>query len=173
MLGPTIPHYSMVGDSLFGVGSPGMTVFDWTGRVANGSGINLDAGHTYDWTAVYTNLGTGYIDSSANVYTGGSFIMLNGYLWGYGSNSSTLSVADIGSWTYVETWTDRAGGEGSFISSTTNFSIVPEPASVLVWCLLGAGSWLGMRVWRRRRVPVGRQSWSPENRQAIHDIITR
>ncbi|MBU4273477.1 MAG: hypothetical protein KKA28_16580 [Planctomycetes bacterium] len=26
-----------------------------------------------------------------------------------------------------------------------------EPATVIVWSLLGAASWLGMRVWRRRR----------------------
>jgi hypothetical protein len=28
-------------------------------------------------------------------------------------------------------------------------SSAPEPTSVLIWCLLGAGSWLGMRLWRR------------------------
>jgi len=49
---------------------------------------------------------------------------------------------------------------------------IPEPATFIVWSLLGVGSWLGVRVARRRRfAPAGRQPWSPENRQAIHDII--
>ncbi len=48
---------------------------------------------------------------------------------------------------------------------------VPEPASLIVWSLLGMGSWLGLRVWRRRRGPVGRRPWSPENRTAILEII--
>ena len=51
-------------------------------------------------------------------------------------------------------------------------AVTPEPASMIIWSLLGAASWLGMRIWRRGR-RVGRQSWSPENRQAIHDIIAR
>ena len=46
--------------------------------------------------------------------------------------------------------------------------------TIIVWSLLGVGSWLGMRVVRRRRGgPVGRQPWSNENRNAIHDIIAR
>jgi hypothetical protein len=49
----------------------------------------------------------------------------------------------------------------------------PEPATIVVWSLLGMFSWVGARVWRQRRGPVGRQSWSPEARQAIHDIIAR
>jgi hypothetical protein len=61
---------------------------------------------------------------------------------------------------------------------------VPEPASVIIWSLLGAGTWLGARVWRRGRVgvtgdvsiptmPATRQPWSPEARNAIHEIIAR
>jgi hypothetical protein len=49
---------------------------------------------------------------------------------------------------------------------------VPEPATLLVWSLLGATSWLGMRVWRGGQ-RIGRRSWSPENRQAILDIVSR
>jgi hypothetical protein len=56
-----------------------------------------------------------------------------------------------------------------FCATGTHGQDVPEPATIVVWSLLGAGSWLGMRVWRRRE--TGRRSWSPENRQAIHDII--
>ncbi len=52
---------------------------------------------------------------------------------------------------------------------------VPEPASVIVWSLLG-GSWIGLGVYRRRR--RGRFTeratpWSEESRTAIHQIIER
>ena len=49
----------------------------------------------------------------------------------------------------------------------------PEPATVVIWSLLGVGSWLGMRVSRRRRASIGRQPWTPATRQAIHEIIAR
>jgi hypothetical protein len=48
---------------------------------------------------------------------------------------------------------------------------IPEPASILVWSLLGAGSWFGLRVWRRRGGAVGRGPWSEESRSAIRHII--
>jgi hypothetical protein len=48
---------------------------------------------------------------------------------------------------------------------------VPEPATIMVWSLLGA-SWLGMRIWRQGR-QVGRQRWSNENRAAILEIIAK
>jgi hypothetical protein len=61
-----------------------------------------------------------------------------------------------------------------------SIAAVPEPATIIIWSLLGAGSWLGMRVWRRRDPRFGdelagpvRQPWSPEARQAIHEIIAR
>jgi hypothetical protein len=57
---------------------------------------------------------------------------------------------------------------------------IPEPATIIIWSLLGAGSWLGMRVWRRRGSGLddemsgpARQPWSPESRQAIHEMIAR
>ena len=43
---------------------------------------------------------------------------------------------------------------------------VPEPATIIVWSLLGAASWLGMGVWRG-----GRRSWSAENRRTIEQMI--
>lgn len=48
-------------------------------------------------------------------------------------------------------------------------AVVPEPATIIVWSLLGAGSWLGLRISRRRRVAV----WSPEARAAIREIVGR
>ena len=62
---------------------------------------------------------------------------------------------------------------GTGIDNISYSSAIPEPTTLIIWSLLGLGSWLGMRVWRRRGSPVGRQSWSPENRQAIHEIIAR
>jgi hypothetical protein len=51
-----------------------------------------------------------------------------------------------------------------------NVEAIPEPATLIVWSLLGATSWLGMRVWQKGR-RVGRQPWSSENRTAILEII--
>ncbi len=62
--------------------------------------------------------------------------------------------------------------------NVTPTSLVPEPAAIVIWSLLGAGSWLGIKVWRRRGPALGdeisrpaRQPWSPEARQAIHELI--
>jgi len=66
--------------------------------------------------------------------------------------------------------------DGGWVNSTTDTysqTIVPEPATLAIWSLLGACGWLGMRVARRRRLPTGRQPWSPENRRAIHELIAR
>ena len=57
---------------------------------------------------------------------------------------------------------------------TASFSVtsasVPEPATLIVWSLLGAASWLGMRVVRKGR-RISRQPWSNENRTAILEIV--
>ncbi len=55
--------------------------------------------------------------------------------------------------------------------TVTSGTVIPEPGSLIVWGLLGAGA-AGLGVWRRGR-RVGQQPWSNENRQAIHEIITR
>jgi hypothetical protein len=70
-------------------------------------------------------------------------------------------------------YSSQAGVAGSgFEAAMHAIAEVPEPATLIVWSLLGGVSWLGMRVVRRGR-PAGRQPWSPENRQAIHAIIAR
>jgi hypothetical protein len=48
----------------------------------------------------------------------------------------------------------------------------PEPATIVVWSLLGA-SWAGVSVMRRRRRSGVRSAWSPETRAAIHSLIER
>jgi hypothetical protein len=60
----------------------------------------------------------------------------------------------------------------TYNSSDSSNSSVPEPATILIWSILGAGSWLGMRVWRKPK-HIGRRPWSPETRNAIHAIIAR
>jgi hypothetical protein len=55
-------------------------------------------------------------------------------------------------------------------------NIVPEPASLLIWSLLGLGS-TGLAVWSRRRrgglTETGEPRWSRENREAILSLIDR
>jgi hypothetical protein len=112
---------------------------------------------------------------TGNAYNGGNNI------WGYQSGLIP-SISTSAQWI----WSDSNGvdlGPASPNESAENYlwikteitvQPIPEPATIIVWSLLGVGSWLGMRVVRRRRGgPVGRQPWSPENRQAIHDIIAR
>jgi hypothetical protein len=147
VLGPTIPHYSISGDPLEGVGSPSMSYFkinptEWDGAhyydpnvwVYSGSGVNLDPGTTYSYTSIYSFLGTpgnsAYDITAAansNFSTSYSFIMLNsgiGWLW----------PEDVGKWKYTETWTDN--GTGATISSARNFTVgVPEPATMLLLSL--------------------------------------
>lgn len=52
-------------------------------------------------------------------------------------------------------------------------SDVPEPATLIVWSLLLGSAWLGLRVTRRGKPTPRRQPWSPENREAINEIIAR
>ncbi|MCX7424309.1 MAG: hypothetical protein NTW96_01520 [Planctomycetia bacterium] len=71
-------------------------------------------------------------------------------------------------------------GSGTKIISFNELQdvVVPEPASLIVWSLLGAAG-MGLSVWRRGRGgrfmggAVPRAAWSEENRQAIRRIIAR
>jgi hypothetical protein len=67
---------------------------------------------------------------------------------------------------------DRDLWSANFGSPPLVLISVPEPTAIIIWSLLGAGSWLGMRVLQRGR-RVGRQPWSPGNREAIHEIVSR
>ncbi len=147
VLGPTIPHYSISGDPLEGVGSPSVTQFyynpntltggHWTDTVTkiwSGSGINLEASHTYTWTSKWSFLGTPgnlpyVLGGSPITYNGGAaFIMTMPSLF-------DLWLEDAGNWQYTQTWTDNA--DSAFITSTRDFTlVVPIPGTVL---LLGSG----------------------------------
>ncbi len=80
-----------------------------------------------------------------------------------------------GDMTWAFQWDVALGAGDAFtlVKSKHIAPIVPEPATIVIWSLLGAGSWLGMRVWRRRTASAGRPRWSDENRQAIRAIIAR
>jgi hypothetical protein len=67
---------------------------------------------------------------------------------------------------------EPGGGNGNpYLAEFEYGQPVPEPSTLAIFSLLGAGGWLGMKLRRRRSQPVGRQPWSPEARQAIHEII--
>ena len=54
--------------------------------------------------------------------------------------------------------------------SFTGSDIIPEPASMVIWGVLGAGAAAGLALRRRNRVPA-RSPWSQENRNAIFEIV--
>jgi hypothetical protein len=54
------------------------------------------------------------------------------------------------------------------LSSSSETSFIPEPATLVVWSLLGGAGLLGLRGARRRGSRTG---WSEENRVAIQRII--
>jgi hypothetical protein len=71
---------------------------------------------------------------------------------------------------YVIAWEDLTTGQGAdwdyqdAVIEVTQAAPIPEPASLVVWSVIGAATGLGAL--RRRRA-----RWSKENRQAIVEVI--
>ncbi len=137
------------------------------GGFFDGSNIQIiDNGNPADPNPPNGNSPTPYVDSiaqyskdHANVVDGASVPDADAY------TPSGTSNGTIGEYDMIIADAGNTSGINPFVGST------PEPATMIVWSLLGAASWLGMRVWRRGR-PTGRQ-WSEQNRQAILDIVSR
>ena len=127
--------------------------------------------------AVDLFMNTGWVDGGVelnNYYESGWVTLAGGQIQTLTLDFTSVGainlnhVSNIGFQVAIDNPAGFGVGTGEF---QVDVAPIPEPASILVWCLLGAGSWLGMRVWRRRRIPVGRQPWSNENRTAIHEIV--
>jgi hypothetical protein len=105
----------------------------------------------------------------------------------YGTSEGT---ADDGGWQedwYDDTaWQNKANSPVSIATLTQSgtgrqnqwvyvggdLGVIPEPATLAIWSLLGL-SIGGLAAVRRRRGAFGRSGWSQENRQAILDMIER
>lgn len=162
VLGPTIPHYSMVGDPLYGVGSPSMTTFwinpnqliggHWTDtatKILSGSGVYTDA-VPVSYRGIWSFLGNGpnapyslTAASADGVTFPSDFIMLQNGL-------ENMWLEDAGDWTYTEKWWHTSDPNTS-ISYTANFRVVavPEPVFFQFGALMGL-SGLGVFKLRRR-----------------------
>ncbi len=120
-----------------------MTVFTVGQTVDAGSGIYYGPeSEIYRWSVVYT--GPSRTVSYGADYPGDSG---EGFVMNYLDPVSTLTLADVGDWTYTESWLNM-GTTGEYISYATNFSVVPVPAPGAI--LLGS---IGVSLvgWLRRR----------------------
>ena len=97
-------------------------------------------------------------------YTGGDIIIgIDGTYW----NPISKTINPDGSHRPY----DYNGGQQHGIQlNELTLAPVPEPASLIIWGLLGAGA-AGLGVVRRRRRGATGTPWSEENRQAIRRIV--
>jgi hypothetical protein len=158
VMGPTIPHYSIVGDPLYHVGLPSVTVFSynpnqfisghWTDPVTqiwSGSGVTLQASNTYSYSGIYSFLGTPGNPAYSLEYKNDSYVPPENFIM-LMTNIGDLWLEDAGKWQYTETWKDKA--DGSSITFTREFEARPVPLPAGVW-LLGPGL-VGIAAFRRR-----------------------
>ena len=74
--------------------------------------------------------------------------------------------------TIVGYGTNPEGKTEAWVAQSLGTAAIPEPASMIIWGLLGAGTAGGAMWRRRRRTPTG-APWSEENRQPICQIVDR
>jgi hypothetical protein len=161
VLGPTIPHYSIVTDPLYQVGSPSMSTFyidpttweggHWTDKVSqihSGSGVEgLTIGDKYQVTFMWSFLGTPGNPAYDMPVVSAEFVATETFRMGH-SWLYDLWLEDAGAWTFTETWTDNTTNV-SMSSTPLNLDVkvIPEPVT-MAGMLLGLGA-LG-RYMRRR-----------------------
>jgi hypothetical protein len=173
----------------------GKIVFDYAGAAdpaptirtllaASYDGGRWDVGQFRDSTTGTTGLTLGSFDdkSSSQVkvmatYPGdfnldGVVDNLDGNIWFANVFTGTTWQQGDANYDGVINGLDRDLWRASLGLPPLNLTAVPEPATIIIWSLFGAGSLLGMRVSQRGR-RVGRQPWSPEHRDAIHEIVSR
>ena len=80
-------------------------------------------------------------------------------------------AATFNNWHCVDDYGNDAWGS-FLVEGTLMATAVPEPASLIIWGLLGAAG-AGLGVWRRRRRGATGAPWPEENRQAILQIVER
>jgi len=88
---------------------------------------------------------------------------------GYSFIYEQLKGEPIQPGTYTVVFT---GFEGDYLADSTQFTVTPEPASLIIWGLLASGC-AGVAVVRRRRRGATNWPWSEENRQGIYQIVDR
>jgi hypothetical protein len=173
----------------------GSLVFDYAGASdpaatitsllsASCDGGRWDIGQFRDSTASATGLTLGWRDDTSShqlkvmaTYAGdfnldGVVDDLDRNIWFANAFTGTTWQQGDANYDGVIDGLDRDLWSANFGSSPLENAEVPEPATLIIWSLLGAGSWLGMRVAQRGR-RVGRQPSSFENREAIHEIVSR
>ncbi len=109
-------------------------------------------------------LGTGGVTSVSFTITPPTGVTISPASFDYDLPNPYWYLSEIGVYTSALADVPNGDAQNAYIVP------IPEPATLIVWSLLGGASWLGMRVVQRGR-RVGRQPWSEENRAAILAII--
>ena len=151
-----IPHDVDATDPAHNPDTPGpqpvsMTTFLAGQEIHTGSGVYNDSGTTYYWKSEFINL----TNPALSVSYSGSFVG-NGFwmTWntpdGGGDGGGLPAQTADAHWQYVETYYSDAAMTNVLLSDTTEFDVIPEPASLIVWSVIG-GIAVGGVCWRRKR----------------------
>ncbi len=187
-------NYVKPGQSLlfefFATGTAQTTKIDVLGFAIDWRDLDVEYGGGIAGTfTIKDRLGsTTVLDTSSSIFTRGTSLTTWDAVADNGVNPDAIKSSGSGNWDNLNTafisnlasiplHSFSLDYTSDWIAPTSlrlsvNIAVVPEPATIIIWSLLGFGSWLGLRI-SRRRGSVGRQAWSDENRQAIQDIVAR